>query len=182
MGTFSWLGGDIGNPFHWVSGGSAGYRAGPDGRRRDVDWRAGRWRGERRPSRTHGRFRLFRRHSAGRRRNPVRQHRSEGRHQCDCQLRTLIGFERRKLHTLGRYAERSAGSRIPVRDLQAIQRHEYSRRYCHCRYLYVCRRHAVGCQRGRRSRTRRRVWQQRWFYPERRHAHGRASTGDRGSG
>jgi hypothetical protein len=29
MGTFSWLGGDIGNAFHWVSGGSAGTEPGP---------------------------------------------------------------------------------------------------------------------------------------------------------
>ena len=29
MGTFAWLGGDIGNPFHWVSGGSAGTEPGP---------------------------------------------------------------------------------------------------------------------------------------------------------
>jgi hypothetical protein len=29
MGTFSWLGGDISNAFHWVSGGSAGTEPGP---------------------------------------------------------------------------------------------------------------------------------------------------------
>ena len=131
MGTFTWLGGDIGNGNNWSSGGSTGTEPGPN----DVAVLSigglGRWRGECRPGRIHGRFRLFRRQSAGRRRNPV----SGGSIVQKDGINAIVSSGH-SLVLIGASYTLSGGTLSGPQaaeflsgHLQAIQRHEYSRRY-----------------------------------------------------
>ena len=182
MGTFTWLGGDIGNGNNWSSGGSTGTELGPND---DAVLANGGhvWAGECRPGRIHGGLRPFRRQSAGWRRSAVfrGQHHSERRHRCHRQRRALIGFAWRNLHAFRWHAERAAGHRVRVGHVQAIQRHQPDRRdrdggrRLHIDQWRARRRQRRGAKRPRIRRPR----QQRRLRPERRHAHGRASAGNR---